>query len=290
MKNDIPQIKFNNTRKESQFDLIFLKDLLSKKQLHNELFNSQQIKFYVLLFFTDGNAHHTIDFEKYQCKKGTLLSIRKNQIHKFHPSNAEGFLILFTDDFLIQSVEKNEVSKSLQLFNELITSPKTQLDNTNYLELKELIESINKEYITINDNYSSSIIRSLLTVLFKKILRLKQQQNAIFNEKKYLSQFIAFQTLVEEHCFKTKTVSDYANQLNVSTKTLNNITQEIINESAKKFIDQILVTQIKRLLINTKLSVKEIAYQSGFDEPTNLYKFFKKYSNVTPENFRNQNS
>lgn len=198
--------------------------------------------------------------------------------------------MLFTDDFLIQTVEKSEVSNSLQLFNELITSPKIQLDNADYAEIENLTKEIEKEYIKVNDTYSLSIIRSLLTVLFKKLLRIKSQNTSVFSEKKYLSQFLIFQNLVEQQCFTTKKVADYAVLLHVSTKTLNNITQEIVHQSAKKFIDEIVVKQIKRLLINTKISVKEIAYQAGFQEPTNLYKFFKKYSQVTPEVFRNNNS
>lgn len=286
----VQQVAFNNKRKESQFDFLQLENLLGKKKLHDELFNSQQIKFYVLLFFIKGEGVHTIDFKEYAYKKGTILSIRKDQIHKFHPSNAKGFLMLFTDDFLIQTVEKSEVSNSLQLFNELITSPKIQLDNADYIETENLIKDIEKEYIKVNDTYSLSIIRSLLTVLFKKLLRIKSQDTSVFSEKKYLSQFLEFQKLVEQQCFTTKKVADYAEQLHVSTKTLNNITQEIVHQSAKKFIDEIVVKQIKRLLINTKLSVKEIAYQAGFQEPTNLYKFFKKYSQITPEVFRNNNS
>ena len=74
--------------------------------------------------------------------------------------------------------------------------------------------------------------------------------------------------------------------MSVSTKTLNTITKSIVNKSAKAFVDEISTKQIKRLLINTKLSIKEIAYQSGFEETTNFYKYFKRQTQVTPEQFR----
>ena len=74
--------------------------------------------------------------------------------------------------------------------------------------------------------------------------------------------------------------------MGVSTKTLNNIVQSIVHKPAKIFIDEILITQIKRLLIHSPLSIKEVAYQSGFEEPTNLYKYFRKYTDITPELFR----
>ena len=62
--------------------------------------------------------------------------------------------------------------------------------------------------------------------------------------------------------------------------------QGLVNKSEKAFVDEISTKQIKRLLINTKLSIKEIAYQSGFEETTNFYKYFKRQTQVTPEQFR----
>ncbi|MEH0152504.1 helix-turn-helix domain-containing protein [Limibacter armeniacum] len=286
MKETVPQIKFSNKRKESQFDFICLEELYARKELTHTLFDFQQIDFYMLLFFTDGQGIHTIDFTDYTYHKGTILSIRKDQIHKFFKSSAKGYLLLFTEDFLFQFFNHSEVLKSLQLFNELITSPKIELDKNAYATFIKIIDEIGHEYFDIQDEYSLGTIRSLMHILFSKILRIKSKDNQILEGKKYLAEFTHFQVLVEQQCLKTKKVADYADQMAVSTKTLNNITQRIVHKPAKTFIDEIVMTQIKRLLINTKLTVKEIAYESGFQEPTNLYKFFKKHTDVSPEVFR----
>ena len=95
-----------------------------------------------------------------------------------------------------------------------------------------------------------------------------------------------FQELVDADCFKSRKVQYYARQLGVSSKTLNNITYDIINTSAKTFIDEKTVLQIKRLIISTEHSMKEIAYMSGFSDPSNFYKYFKKFTGSTPELFR----
>ena len=76
----------------------------------------------------------------------------------------------------------------------------------------------------------------------------------------------------------------------MTPKTLSNITHHVAGKSAKAFIDGILTLQIKRMLINSSLPIKSIAYQAGFSEPTNLFKFFKRYTNQTPEAFRNNHS
>jgi len=46
--------------------------------------------------------------------------------------------------------------------------------------------------------------------------------------------------------------------------------------------------EAKRLLAHTNESVKEIGYNLGFDEPTNFIKYFRKHSNSTPIEFREQ--
>ncbi|MEO1713015.1 MAG: helix-turn-helix domain-containing protein [Bacteroidota bacterium] len=45
---------------------------------------------------------------------------------------------------------------------------------------------------------------------------------------------------------------------------------------------------MKRHLISTALTVNEIAYRTGFEEPPNMIKFFKKNAGMTPLKFRQQ--
>jgi AraC-like DNA-binding protein len=126
----------------------------------------------------------------------------------------------------------------------------------------------------------------LLHIFLNKLLRQKSLSALQLQNRKYLPEFVKLQALVEAHCLETKKVEDYAEKMNLSTKTINNITQNILHKSAKQFIDEIVILQIKRLLTNPNLSIKEIAYQAGFEETTNFYKFFKKYVQNTPESFR----
>ena len=123
-------------------------------------------------------------------------------------------------------------------------------------------------------------------VLITRLFRLKSKTNEAFENKKYLPQFIAFQKIVERDCFESKKVGYYANKMGVTTKTLNNITQNVIGKNAKSFIDEIVILQIKRLLINSQLSFTEIAYQSGFDDPTNFFKYFRKQTRLSPKQFK----
>ncbi|MGB0863848.1 MAG: AraC family transcriptional regulator [Saprospiraceae bacterium] len=283
-------IPFKNSQNpNATFDILQLKELYERENLDHSPFDLHLVEFYMIILIEKGQGSHTIDFINFECNEGTLLTIRKDQIHKFNQGNTEikGTLLLFTDTFLVSYLEKLEALKSLQLFNEVLGTPKIQLSKAELEEINYLFERIKKEYFKINDDYSLGIIRSELHILIAKLYRIKSSNNQIINNRKYLSEFIEFQNLVEQNVTKYSKVKEYAKLLGVSTKTLNTITKTIVNKSAKEFIDDICITQIKRLLINTEFSVKEIAYASGFEESTNFYKYFKRHTELTPEKFRN---
>ena len=281
-------IKFQNSQNPSAaFDIIQLEELLLRTDLDHSPLDLHRVEFYIMILIEKGNYKHTIDFIDYDCKKGSLLTIRKDQIHRFHNNKTvKGKLLLFTDEFLISYLEKLEALKALQLFNEILGNPKIILPKTSFQEVCTIIESIQKEYFKVNDAFSQGIIRSQLHILIAYLFRIKSHNNPQSNQRKYLSEFIEFQNLVEQNAAKYTKVKEYAKLLNVSTKTLNTITKTIIGKSAKAFIDDICTKQIKRLLINSELPIKEVAYASGFEETTNFYKYFKRQTTLTPEQFR----
>ena len=289
MKEEPLHIKFQNSQNpQAGFDIIKLEELHAKKHVDHSPYDLHLVEFYIMILIEEGEGSHTIDFTDYAYKKGTLLTIRKDQIHQFHQSDiVKGTLLLFTDEFLVSYLEKLEALKTLQLFNEFLGVPKIQLSNIELTEFSNLINHIKNEYLTINDDYSLGIIRSELHIIIAKLFRIKSNKNEIINNRKYLSEFITFQNLVEKNATQSTKVKEYARMMGLSTKTLNNITKNIVNKSAKEFIDEICTKQIKRLLINSDLPIKEVAYASGFEETTNFYKYFKRQTKLTPEQFRN---
>ena len=149
-----------------------------------------------------------------------------------------------------------------------------------------MIEQVQLEFEQPIDEHTPSIIRNLLQALLGKLYRIRSNELATEFNHKYMHQFLQFQSLVELECTTHRDVAYYANKLNITSRTLNSITHAILNKSPKTFINEVLSLQIKRKLINTDLTIKEIAYQSGFNEPTNLFKFFRKFTKQTPELFR----
>jgi AraC family transcriptional regulator, transcriptional activator of pobA len=74
--------------------------------------------------------------------------------------------------------------------------------------------------------------------------------------------------------------------LTVHPNHLNAVVKRITGKTASQIIQEQLIVQAKSLLLTTELSIKEVAYQMGFDEPTHFNAFFKKMTQHTPAVFR----
>ncbi len=269
------------------FDFIKMEELFSRTDLNHDPMDHHLVEFYVLILIENGNGTHCIDFNSHTYSKGTVFTIRKDQIQKFVKNRkVRGSMLLFTNEFLVSYLEKHQSLRTLQLFNELLGEPLLQLPKKEFETTLKQLERIQREYFEVADAYSLGIIRSELQILIARLFRIKSKKDTILSSYKRLDAFIKFQNLAEKHIVQKTKVSDYAQLLGYSTKTLNKLTKATVHKTAKEFLDEVHLKQIKRLLINSKDSVKEIAYQSGFGEPTNFYKFFKRHTSVTPEEFR----
>jgi len=239
------------------------------------------------MFITNDVGRHAIDYNDFYYEKGTVLAIRKDQIHHFYSNPfVKGYLLLFREEFLNSYLNESEVGYTIQMFNELLTSPKTQLIGPDYNVVVKLLNSIEIETLKISDEYSQKIIRSSLHILITLIHRIKSQGYNKVQLSKYLKEFIKFQNLLEKNYRETKKVADYAQMLGFSSKKLNSIVKYVANKPVKTFIDEVIIIKIKRYLLHTNLSVKEIAFEVGFYDPTNLYKYFKKHTQFTPDTYK----
>ena len=287
MEKQLLKIKFDNQQSQKNyFDIVKIEELL-QRDLDHDISTNHLVNFFIIFFVYEGQGYHTIDFVDYNYNESTVLLIKKDQIHKFFRSpNVKGYLLIFTEEFIIGHLNRMEALKTMQLFNDSLNYPKIEFNSKEeFSDFTVLVKHLESEY-HVKDDFSIGITRSVLHIVITKLFRIKNKGGDTVERKKYQSQFLAFQSIVEEQCFESRKVQYYAKLMGISSKTLNNIVKEVVNVTAKAFIDERTIMLIKRLLITTDHSIKEIAYMSGFSDPTNFFKYFKKYSGSSPEVFR----
>lgn len=283
----IPEIDYNSSKGKHFFELLSLQDILGLHPKDHNQFDHHRIRFYVILIITEGKGIHSVDYTDCDYEKGTVFTLRKNNVHKFTKSNAKGKLLVFTEEFIAEYASKIQMLQTFQLFNEILDSPRIHLTKEVYSDIESITNQIEIEYCKINDTNSVEIIRSLLQILVLKLLRLKPKVNGNKSLQHNSYKLKEFQDLVEVHCLQNRKVSFYAEKMAMSSKRLNFLTQDTVEKSAKSFINEIAILQMKRLLMNSlEVNLKEISYMIGFNTPTNFSKFFKKHTGITPKEFK----
>ena len=98
--------------------------------------------------------------------------------------------------------------------------------------------------------------------------------------------FKDFSTLVEFNFTKLHSVTDYAERLGISPKSLTKHFQKIRAQKPSDFIKNRIILEAKRKLIYTDFSVKEIAFDLGFNDPAYFTRFFTKATQSSPLQFK----
>jgi AraC-like DNA-binding protein len=281
----IPKISFREDLKTIGFECLNLAELTAKQKPKDHHPNRpHKIDFFAILTITEGSVKHQLDFKEYHLKKNDCLVISKGQVHSFDSkSNYKGHLILFTSDFLLNHLSPSTFFKTTNLFNYHLSSPHYHLDKFLLTDIHNLVtECIKQEYVL-----QSNIIASLFSIAILK-LNIINLTTLNYTNNQGFDTFEKFKNLVEKEYHLTRNVSDFANRLHISYKHLNDICKRFTSKTAKCFIDDFVILEIKRKLSSTSLSIKEICFETGFDEPTNFIKYFKNLVGQTPIEFKSK--
>ncbi|MBX2821200.1 MAG: helix-turn-helix domain-containing protein [Rhodothermaceae bacterium] len=290
---EIPKISFHSTKEGlSYIEVLTLEEmykrLISLEENDDSPFTPHRVNFFLIFVIVDGQGHHYIDFEKHTYKKESLLFVAKNQVQVFsRHDRGKGYIILFTESFLSTNVIISKHFSDYQLFNCYIGAPVIHSEESVDNNLVNLAAQMYEEFHKPNDFVQSELLRTLLHQLLLRAERIKHKMASKHVRKEWLNLFIQFKSLLENVYPISRNARDYAHKMGISYKHLNEICKAITDKTAKQFVDHVIITEIKRHLASTPLSVKEICYKIGFDEPTNLVQFFKRHVGQTPLQFRN---
>jgi len=258
------------------------------KEFHNSITKPHKHDFYLSVLFTKGNGTHTIDFNTYNIKPGSLFFMLPGQTHDWELSeDIEGYIFFHTKSF----------------YNLLF--PNKRLDEYPTFYLRDNLKHIqlNLEEHTVYENYFSTILAEykasnlskyrkiglLLDLIYIDSNRLKIETP--FNSDKTNRQMLYYknlQQLIDSHYTTLKKPKDYADKLNITVKHLNKIVKTLLNKSTSELINERIILEAKRLISHGKLTIKEIAFELDYEDYSYFSRFFKKNTGLTPLEFSNQ--
>ncbi len=246
--------------------------------------------FYEIIWFTEAGGVYTVDFHDYKVEANSIFVLSPGQVHCFDgKTRHKGVVLKFRTDFLDdQSTEKDTFIK-YDVFNAFYSYPYYLVSNGEVArELAEITRKIDEEQADVSGFGHLELLRSLVKIFLINVYRYGTRQGIPqFDTMKPSHRlFVAFRNMLEQKFPSLHFVQDYADQLNVSVKTLSNSVKECAGKAPLTFINDRISLEAMRLLRFTDLRIKEIAYRLGYDDPSYFVKFFKRQTGFQPSEFR----
>ncbi|MDC1107094.1 helix-turn-helix domain-containing protein [Prolixibacteraceae bacterium] len=264
---------------EIQFELVDIKKILSMKE---KSMAAHRLKFHQILVITGGEGFHEVDFNKIAFHKHTVIPVAMGQVQRFEKnSTMEGYALVFTSDFLIkESLDYNYLFNFTIFIHHIHPIACVATEPIRVLIAEMLREQRGVEYFE-----REAYLRNLLLGFLIQLERNKRSYVNIDSDQVF-DLYLRFRREIEDHLSYQLKVVDICEKLSVSPKQLNRQLKQYHNITAKKYVDERILLEIKRLLAYSMLSIKEIAYSMGFDDPTNFTKYFKGKTSELPTVYR----
>lgn len=237
------------------------------------------------LWFEKDSQEITIDNVKHTTKANQIICLTE-----FHKINIEEVcnakMLRFNRPFYCVLDHDSEVGckgilffGASQLPNFVI--PKDQLETFNTIWRMLEIEIADRDELQL-DMLQTMLKRFI--ILCTRVYKADDNYNILDNSKVDIVR--EFNFLVEQNFRTIHTVAEYAALLNKAPKTLSNLFSKLADKTPLQYIHERKLLEAKRMLGFTDLSIKEIAYDLGFEEIQAFSRFFKKLEGVSPKSFK----
>jgi AraC family transcriptional activator of pobA len=214
-----------------------------------------------------------------------MICVPAGTVHGFDfEPGTHGFVMSMTDDFT------REVSLREPAIGVLFKHPATVEFNGEVLRTSGLAQT----FSILTREFESSLpghalaLEGLLKVILADALRLSHTSTELTEGAASRRRLLVmrFREVVEGAFRDGWALADYADMLNVSQSRLRKACLGVTEQSPMQIVHARVLLEAKRHLVYTSMSVREIAYALGFDDPAYFTRFFSQRTGMSPRTFR----
>jgi AraC family transcriptional activator of pobA len=240
---------------------------------------------HVFLLVAGGGEIHAESLSKRFEAPCTIL-IPARIIHAFvFDDGTVGSVLTVSEVFLREQLLRDPQFHSLftapSLFALTKASRETELIRTS-------IERLAAELAWQAPGHKVAAESQLLTILVA-LLRLDRREHSHRHagNRRQAELVARFRQLLEADFHSNKPMEDYARALKVSPSRLRAACVEVTDCSPLQLVQDRLRIEAKRLLLYSNMSIAEVGYYLGFDDPAYFTRFFTRATGISPRGFRN---
>ena len=199
---------------------------------------------------------------------------------------AQGQVVRFTDEFARLAGHERELLL-FQLFHRPQHERPVVVPPEQATELAFLVSSM-KRQAAGSAMLRDEVLRAYLKTLLLCCTRLSQQQMGETSLGIQTGLLGRFQQLLEVNYIKWKSVAEYAEHLQVTPNHLSVAIRKETGQPASNHIRRRIMLEAQRLIAEHDASLKEVAYELGFEDVSHFSKLFKRCTGTTFSAFKQQ--
>ncbi|WP_433830384.1 helix-turn-helix domain-containing protein [Flavobacterium anhuiense] len=249
----------------------------------------QRNNYFTIIIITSGEGLAKVDLCEYSFKENTLFAFYPYQPFMLASEGAlVGISIQFHHDFFCIYRHHKEIASNGILFNNVYQQPFIFLDESNKQTLMNIVREIVNELKT-EALRKDEVLVSYLKIFLVFATRIKLEQQSIKEVNGSEKQLLMIQNLrnaIEDN-FRTKhSASEYADMLHVTPVVLARAAKNHFNMTLSDLITERIIVEAKRELYLTDKTVKEIAFELGYDDEYYFSRVFKTKTDISPQLYR----
>ena len=265
-------------------DLILFEDI-TKVPLPN---SPSRMKALFLALCTRGHAQYTVDTKMHEVSAGDVIIISEEQVVADYKlsDNCKGIALIMSYNFFQNIVSGIHELSHLFLFAR--THPVFHLDDNQTKALENDIEHIKEKIADVGHRFRRELVVTMLKALIIDMSNIIYQFQQVGDEMQTRAEVIFrdFIQAVEKNYRTERRVSWYAQQLCITSKYLSETVRTVSRRTPSDWIDSYVTRELRVMLRNSTMSIKQIADELNFANQSFLGKYFKEHVGMSPSKFR----
>jgi AraC-like DNA-binding protein len=237
--------------------------------------------YYLFLFLESGEAHLLLDFREYHIRGAVFGCILPGQVHAYMTLNNVSGWIMCLDALFVKD-EWKDIFETVLISGNPVVVP----DEGMLRDLQFCFSLLERKTASPNHPFVRHTVCALATSLAGIIAELYRQHQPTTLNQRLTGITLRYKTLIAAHLKTMKSPTQYASLLNLSPSYLNEAVRKTTGFSAGYWIQDAVTLEAKRLLFYTGMSIKEIAFELGYDDPAYFTRLFSKLAGMSPSRFR----
>ncbi|MFC6100416.1 helix-turn-helix domain-containing protein [Olivibacter domesticus] len=256
---------------------------LKELELYEQATQAHRDDYHLFCVQEKGTTTFEIDFQRHQVAGAAVIYIQPNQVHRVINLEKVNLRVLIIS-------HDNLNADILRILQEIAPVKPLKLSKETFDLVSEAISLCFKFFERKQETLYQSILKASCNALAALIT---SQYLALAKPTENLSRFEiitkAFKSILERDFVLTKRPADYAEKLKISTVYLNECVKKTTGQPLSYHIQQRIILEAKRLLYHSNKSVKEIAFELGYDDYPYFSRLFTKTVGMTALSFRKKN-